>query len=132
MMPKRTGRKKIYRKRNIPSSLKNAIWVTYNGKTFEAKCHVSWCKTIINVFNFEAGHDVPESKGGSTCIGNMRPICASCNRSMGNMYSIKEFSNTFCNQQNEQRPWWHRLMKCIMRPHRSVKVQPQKHSVARS
>lgn len=88
-------RKKKYVKRNIPSALKHAVWVHYVGKHFETKCCVSWCPSIIDTFSFEAGHDVPESKGGEMTIGNLRPICSSCNKSMGNRYTIAEFSALF-------------------------------------
>lgn len=84
-----------YKKRVIPSALKHAVWVHYNGKNFESKCCISWCKNTINVFSFEAGHDYPESKGGATTLENLRPICSSCNKSMGNRYTIAEFSHVF-------------------------------------
>lgn len=95
---KRKRRVPIRRKKNIPASLKSAVWCQYNGKKFEAKCHVKWCGTIVNVFNFEAGHDIPESKGGMTNIDNLRPICALCNKSMSNNFSIQEFSKKFENK----------------------------------
>ncbi len=87
--------KKKYRKKAIPSSLKHAVWVHYNGKRFECKCCVAWCPNTVDVFSFEAGHDVPESKGGATTIDNLRPICSSCNRSMSNLYTIQEYSTLF-------------------------------------
>lgn len=92
-----------YKKKGVPTALKNAVWMTYNGSTFEAKCHVSWCKNKVTVFNFEAGHDIPESKGGATCLDNLRPICASCNKSMGNSYTISEFSKIY--MRKEKRSW---------------------------
>lgn len=82
-------------KKNIPRSLKAMVWVQYNGRKFDGKCHVAWCKNKITPFDFEAGHNVPESKGGATSIHNLRPICASCNRSMGNKYTIDEYSQKF-------------------------------------
>ena len=30
----------------------------------------------IDVFNFQVGHNIPESKGGATVIENLRPICS--------------------------------------------------------
>ena len=47
---------------------------------------------MITPFNFEVGHNIPESKGGATDINNLRPICSKCNRSMGDDYTIDEFS----------------------------------------
>lgn len=82
-------------KARIPASLKSAVWLKYNGQKFSATCYVSWCPNNINVFNFEAGHDIPESKGGATNIDNLKPICACCNKSMGNKYTIYEFSRNF-------------------------------------
>ena len=46
----------------------------------------------MTVFDFESGHNIPESKGGTLNIDNLRPICAKCNRSMGDDYTIDEFS----------------------------------------
>jgi 5-methylcytosine-specific restriction endonuclease McrA len=59
---------------------------------------VSWCDNIINVFNFQVGHDIPESKGGTLDIDNLKPICGNCNLSMSNNYSIKEWSNLIKNK----------------------------------
>lgn len=85
-------------KKQIPKALKTAVWLTYVGRKFEAKCYVSWCKTVITPFSFETGHNVPESKGGQTSLGNLRPICSQCNKSMGNRFTIDEFSKSFAVQ----------------------------------
>lgn len=79
----------------VPNALKQNVWLRYNGEKFNSKCAVTWCKNIITPFTFEAGHDVPSSKGGSTTLDNLLPICSSCNKSMGNMYTIQEFSQKF-------------------------------------
>lgn len=82
-------------KQKIPASLRQAIWIKYIGTKFEHKCYVKWCNNIITPFNFEAGHNMPESKGGKTNIDNLLPICAQCNRSMGNRYTIDEYTKNF-------------------------------------
>lgn len=82
-------------KKKIPKALREQVWLKICGRTFEHKCKVDWCKNIMTPFQFEAGHIVPESKGGNTNLENLLPICGSCNRSMGNRYSITEFSNQF-------------------------------------
>jgi hypothetical protein len=82
---------KKYKKDNIPKRIREFVWTTYNGETYKNKCYVSWCDNIINVFNFQVGHDIPESKGGTLEISNLKPICGNCNQSMGNKYTITEW-----------------------------------------
>jgi hypothetical protein len=84
-----------YKKKKIPIALKREVWIKTYGEIFKGKCSVKWCTTNLNPFIFEAGHQIPESKGGSTTLDNLLPICSSCNKSMGNRYTIEEFSNTF-------------------------------------
>lgn len=79
----------------VPKSLRNAVWDTYIGPHYTSKCYVSWCKTVITPFTFEVGHNIPHSKGGSTDIANLRPLCSQCNRSMGNMYTIDEYDSMY-------------------------------------
>jgi 5-methylcytosine-specific restriction endonuclease McrA len=100
-MPKSKSKKKgrqskqTYKKKTIPKALREQVWIKNIGASFESECTVSWCKNIINVFDFHVGHDVPESKGGETSIDNLKPICARCNLSMGSNYSIKEWEKQF-------------------------------------
>ena len=79
----------------VPSSLKHNVWIMYVGEKFDGKCAVSWCKNRITPFTFEAGHNIPFSKGGETTIDNLRPICSDCNKSMGNRFTIDEFSEQY-------------------------------------
>lgn len=80
--------KKKYKKKNIPIKIKEEVWLKQFGKIYENKCFINWCHNTINVFNFEAGHDIPESKGGTIDIYNLYPICSKCNKSMGDRYTI--------------------------------------------
>lgn len=91
-----------YIKTNIPKSLKQAVWLKHVGQKFEGKCYISWCQNKITPFSFEVGHNIPESKGGSTTIDNLRPLCAQCNKSMGNRFTIDEFNK---NHSPKQRGW---------------------------
>lgn len=75
----------------IPKALREQVWLQYVGKKYERKCLIPWCKNIMTVFDFHVGHDIPESRGGSTEIGNLRPICVRCNLSMGSQYTIQEW-----------------------------------------
>lgn len=82
----------VYTKTKIPRALREQVWIKYSDKQFQIKCVVSWCNNRINAFDFQVGHNIPESKGGKTDIANLRPICSRCNLSMSNKYSIDEWS----------------------------------------
>jgi 5-methylcytosine-specific restriction endonuclease McrA len=84
---------KKYKKKPIPSALREASWILKCGKVFEHKCNVEWCPNVINAFDFQAGHNIPESKGGPTNIDNLIPICGRCNNSMGDRYTIDEWNS---------------------------------------
>jgi hypothetical protein len=79
------------RKAKIPAAVQEAIWITKMGRVFEGKCLTTWCPNIITVFDFHAGHDIPESKGGTIDPSNLYPICARCNLSMGDRYTFQEW-----------------------------------------
>ena len=81
------------KKKTISKKLKEEVWIKHFGEIFSAKCPISWCSHKITVFCFDAGHNIPESKGGRTAIDNLIPICGECNRSMGDRYTITEFSS---------------------------------------
>ena len=83
------------RKQTIPKALREAVWITHAGRTFEKKCLTPWCPNIMSVFDFQTGHDIPESKGGATTIDNLVPICSRCNLSMSNTYTFKEWSEKY-------------------------------------
>lgn len=90
---KQRGRRTIlgYRKKKIPAALRQQIWLQRMGRIFEHKCNTTWCSNIITTFDFECGHNIPESKGGKTDISNLIPICRNCNGSMSNTYTFDEW-----------------------------------------
>jgi len=77
----------------IPQALRQQVWKHYMGSVFEAKCLVTWCQHRINVFQFEACHNMPASLGGPMSLSNLRPCCGSCNRGMGNQYTFDEWND---------------------------------------
>ena len=79
-------------KATIPRALREQVWVTYAGRQFERKCLIPWCQNRMTVFDFHVAHDVPESAGGATNIGNLRPICSRCNLSMGATYTVQQWA----------------------------------------
>jgi hypothetical protein len=92
-MPKRrTKHKKKKKKATIPKAIREQCWIQVFGEKFKEKCYINWCENDINVFDFHVGHDKPESEGGSLDISNLKPICARCNLSMSNNYTIKEWN----------------------------------------
>lgn len=79
-------------KYRIPKRIREMVWNTHNGELYSNKCYVTWCNNIINVFNYQVGHDIPESKGGTYDLSNLKPICGNCNLSMSNKYTITEWN----------------------------------------
>jgi len=77
----------------LPKALREQVWRVYFGDAYTKKCWVRWCENIVTPFSFEVGHNVPRSKGGTDNIDNLRPICSNCNKSMGNYWTIDEFSD---------------------------------------
>jgi hypothetical protein len=71
-------------------ALRDLVWVTYMGPdTFRGVC---WCcsSVAIDALHFECGHVQAEAMGGECSVENLRPICHTCNTSMGkrNMFAF--------------------------------------------
>ena len=81
------------KKERIPVALREAVWIHRQGRVFQGKCLTTWCPNIITVFEFQCGHDIPESKGGPLTLENLYPLCSRCNLSMGDRYTYKEWCN---------------------------------------
>lgn len=90
---KKKAKKNKYSKKKIPKALREQVWIYHFGEKFNHKCFVDWCDNQINVFDFHVGHNIPESKGGNLKIQNLKPICARCNLSMGDRYTITKWNN---------------------------------------
>jgi HNH endonuclease len=111
------------RKKNISKKLREEVWLKHFGEIFSSKCPIRWCTRQISVFSFETGHNIPESKGGRTAIDNLIPICADCNRSMGDRFTIDEFSRQFAAEEvainipglpiATQQSWFQRFCSCL-------------------
>jgi 5-methylcytosine-specific restriction endonuclease McrA len=85
-------RKVRYKKEKIPKALREQVWISRMGKIYEGKCTVSWCSNVINVYDFQCGHNIPESRGGKTDLANLIPVCSRCNMSMSNKFTIDEWN----------------------------------------
>jgi len=93
-------------KAKIPRALREQVWLVHVGPKFQYKCRVSWCTNTMNVFDFQCGHNIPESKGGTTDVQNLVPICSRCNLSMGNQFTIDEWNKKFA---SKHRSWYTRV-----------------------
>lgn len=89
------------KKEKIPKALREQVWLKHMGKVYEAKCPIVWCSNVINVYDFQSGHNIPESRGGKTNITNLVPICARCNISMGKKYTIDEWNKSLSGKVQE-------------------------------
>jgi hypothetical protein len=71
------------KKKYIPKNVKDLTWNKWIGDDI-AKHVCLCCETIeIKMNSFHCGHIIAESKGGITSVENLKPICATCNLSMG-------------------------------------------------
>ncbi len=84
-----------YKKKKIPKALREQVWINKMGKNFTGTCSISWCENDMSCFNFDCGHNIPESKGGPTNIENLIPICRNCNVGMGNRFTIDEWEKKY-------------------------------------
>lgn len=76
----------------IPATVRNSVWIKYIGNDKGlSKCFCCGYQDIDRG-NYECGHVISRSKGGSTNINNLRPICSLCNKSMGtqNMFEFQK------------------------------------------
>lgn len=90
-----------HRKKKIPKALREAVWIQNVGRQFEHKCLVGWCPNTMTAFDFQTGHNIPESRGGATTLENLVPICSRCNLSMSNTHTIEEWSERYTDQRPE-------------------------------
>jgi 5-methylcytosine-specific restriction endonuclease McrA len=76
-------RKTRHRKKNIPAGLRKKVWINKFGKNVMiGKCEC--CLQEISFMDgYECGHRIAEAVGGKIEEDNLRPVCRSCNRSMG-------------------------------------------------
>lgn len=81
-------------KKHIPIAVKRLVWNRYIGEEIgKSKCYC--CRlTDITQLTFHCGHVISEKDGGEIEVRNLRPICQSCNSSMGTT-NMKKFIKKF-------------------------------------
>lgn len=81
----------IHQKRKaIPKKIRGEAWKIQFGDSTKGACFC--CKKLLDVFDdWHAGHIVSHTNGGKDTADNLRPVCGSCNLSMGteNMDAFK-------------------------------------------
>ena len=82
------------RKKPIPLTLKRKVWAQRIGEDIgKTKCLC--CRlTDITQLSFHCGHIISEVNGGEIKLDNLRPICQSCNSSMG-IVNMDEFMSKY-------------------------------------
>jgi hypothetical protein len=76
-------KKEKIKKKPIPLALKRNVWNKHIGETV-GKTLCLCCKlTDITQMNFSCGHIISEFNGGDMKLDNLKPICVSCNSSIG-------------------------------------------------
>jgi len=71
------------KKQSIPKNVRTIVWNHYIGEDIIKHRCLCCKKVVISNTNFEVGHVLSEKNGGTHEINNLRPICFSCNHSMG-------------------------------------------------
>ena len=98
-------------KATIPKALREQVWRKHFGQVYRHRCSTRWCTNHVTVFDFQVGHDTPESKGGTLALTNLVPLCSRCNSSMGDTYSFQEWSRLSTTSTTS---WWTRLTACVL------------------
>lgn len=86
----------------IPKAVRNAVWIEHCGRVFDAKCLCCGLENI-SVFNYHCGHVLSRKNGGLATTDNLRPICASCNTSMGST-QMDQFIAQYFKHETSQPP----------------------------
>jgi len=74
--------KKAVVRKAIPKSLKSKLWKQYFGNNLIGKCYCCGAE-LEGLASWEAGHILAAANGGPDTIENLRPVCSTCNKSMG-------------------------------------------------
>jgi len=67
----------------VPVSLRRALWLRDVGPLFRGHCRTPWCRAVVDVLSFHAGHCKARSRGGRNRLDNLVVLCPCCNASMG-------------------------------------------------
>ncbi len=80
------------KRKNIPSAVRNTLWMNTYGDSIKGNCTV--CERRITICNFHASHIISVDHGGSDHISNLVPACSDCNQSMQSE-NLEEFKQKY-------------------------------------
>ena len=80
---KEQKKEKNITKQSIPLALKRNVWNKHIGENIGKHLCLCCKLTDITQMNFSCGHIISEHNGGELKLNNLKPICVSCNSSMG-------------------------------------------------
>lgn len=83
ILPVQAGDSNNKRRTAIPQPVREQVWRKYLGNVMDGGCYC--CDKGISFTGFHAGHVISDAQGGQATIENLRPVCSSCNLSMGTM-----------------------------------------------
>jgi hypothetical protein len=87
-----TNKRKKYK---LSKTIRQLVWKQYVGMQIGETLCVCCKSNTINCFDFQCGHIVARANGGNDTVDNMRPICLTCNGSMGTM-NMRDFAERVC------------------------------------
>jgi 5-methylcytosine-specific restriction endonuclease McrA len=87
-----TNKRKKYK---LSKTLRQLVWKQYVGMQIGETLCVCCKSNTINCFDFQCGHVVARANGGDDTVDNIRPICPTCNGSMGTM-NMRDFAERVC------------------------------------
>ena len=103
---------------SIPKTVKAQLWKCYFKNKGKGKCYCCDEK-ILSLGSWEAGHVIAQKYGGGDEIDNLRPVCSTCNKSMGTM-NMDEFKKRYF-PVNQNDPVWSFMTEYMVKDSRGVK-----------
>ena len=83
----------IIKRKAIPKAVKSTLWnIHFTENNAKGECTV--CNKEIKITDFDAGHIIAASNGGSDNLDNLMPVCSLCNKSMG-VQNMNEFKKLY-------------------------------------
>ena len=79
-------------RKSPPKKIRDRVWKNNFGEDETGTCNC--CKDEISLVGWHCGHILAAASGGSDRPDNLRPICRTCNSSMGTMH-MDEFKSRY-------------------------------------